>query len=85
MQAFSKTFGYAPIEYSTGRDYGKPQVLRITVESKTTDEFGMTDVTATFVDSARGISGRVQTIVFGNDPIGAAVLAAYDAGNYSLL
>ena len=85
MQAFGKTFGYAPFEYRTGRTYDAPQVLRITVESKTSDEFGITDITATFVDDSRHISGRVQTVVFGNEPIGEAVLAAYDAGNYSPL
>lgn len=73
------------LEYRTGRTYDAPQVLRITVESETTDEFGITDITATFVDDSRHISGRVQSIVFGKDRIGAAVLAAYDAGKYSPL
>lgn len=85
MQAFGKTFGYAPFEYRTGRTYDAPQVLLITVEDQTSDEFGFKDITATFVDASRHISGRVRTVVFGRDPIGEAVLAAYDAGNYSPL
>ena len=80
-----KTFGYAPFEFTTGRTYDAPQVLLITVEDKTTDEFGLVDITATFVDRSRNISGRVKTVMFPHDIIGSAVLAAYDAGNYSLL
>ena len=85
MQAFGKTFGYAPFEFTTGRTYDAPQVLRITVEDKTTDEFGIVDFTARFVDESRHISGRVKTILFPGGLIGEAVLAAYDAGNYSPL
>ena len=83
--AFGKTFGYAPFEYSTGRIYDKPQVLLIKVEQQTTDEFGLIDLVATFVDSSRHISGRVKTVLFKNDLIGEAVLQAYDAGQYSPL
>ena len=85
QQAFNKTFGYAPFEFTTGRTYDAHQVLLITVEDKTTDEFGLVDITATFVDRSRNISGRVKTVMFPHDIIGSAVLAAYDAGNYSLL
>lgn len=77
--------GYAPFEYSTGRTYDAPQVLTITVENKWSDEFGITEFTARFVDPSRHISGRVKSLVFGQEPIGAAVLAAYDAGQYSPL
>lgn len=78
-------FGYAPFAYSTGRTYDVPQVLWITVENKAQDTFGIWDVTATFKDASRGISGRVKTVVFGNNPIGEAVLAEYDAGRYVTL
>ena len=71
------------IQHATGRDYGKPQVLTITIESQTTDDFGLIDITATFVDASRHISGRVSTVMFPHESIGAAVLAAYDYGNYS--
>jgi hypothetical protein len=73
------------LEYSTGRTYDAPQVLVITVENETTDDFGITDFTATFVDASRHISGRVETVLFPGDIIGKAVLQAYDAGNYSIL
>ena len=85
QQAFNKTFGHAPIEYSTGRTYDAPQVLLITVEDKTLDEFGLIDLTATFVDASRHISGRVNTVMTPRELIGEAVLQAYDAGNYSPL
>ena len=71
------------ITYSTGRTYDAPQVLLITVESKTTDEWGISDITATFNDASRHISGRVETLLFPGGLVGEAVLAAYDAGNYS--
>jgi len=85
QQAFNKTFGYAPIEYTTGRTYDKPQVLLITVEDKTADEFGLIDLVATFVDASRHISGRIQTVMFPHETVGEAVLQAYDSGNYSPL
>jgi hypothetical protein len=85
MKAFGLTFGNAPIEYSTGRTYDKPQVLLITVEQQTFDEFGLIDLVATFVDSSRHISGRVETVMSPRETIGEAVLQAYDAGNYSPL
>ena len=72
-------------EYATGRTYDAPQVLQITVEAQSTDEFGLLDITATFVDASRHISGRVETVVFAHESIGSAVLAAYDAGRYSCI
>lgn len=72
-------------EYATGRTYAAPQVLQITVESQSADEFGLIDITATFVDASRNISGRVKTVAFPHENIGAAVLAAYDAGKYSTI
>jgi hypothetical protein len=73
------------IQYATGRTYDAPQVLHITVEKQTADEFGLIDITATFVDASRNISGRVKTVAFPHEHVGAAVLAAYDAGRYSCI
>jgi hypothetical protein len=72
------------IEYSTGRTYDSPQVLHITIEERTKDEFGIEEITATFTDASRHIKGRVTTLVF-NDGLGAAILAAYDAGRYEAI
>lgn len=72
------------LEHATGRAYNGPQVLKIEVESESTDDFGLCDIVATFRDDSRGISGRVKTVVF-SDGIGAAVLAAYDAGRYQTI
>jgi hypothetical protein len=80
-----KTFTYAPFHFTTGRTYDTPQVLWITVEDQTTDNFGIVDFTARFVDESRHISGRVETVLFPGGLIGEAVLAAYDAGQYSPL
>lgn len=70
------------IEYKTGRDYGTEQVLSITYQ--TTDD-DIADVEAEFIDSARGISGRVSVMGFNAQSylIGAAVLREYDAGRYT--
>ena len=77
---------YTPFEFRTGRVYDAPQILTITVENKTTDEFGLIDMTAKFVDSSRHISGRVDIVLMNErELIGEAVLAAYDAGCYSPL
>ena len=72
------------ISYTTGRTYDTAQVLEISIESQVEDEFGLTEIVATFKDASRHISGRVNTIVF-NDGIGAAVLSAYDAGQYQAI
>lgn len=76
--------GVNMITYQTGRTYDGEQVLQISVESESVDEYGLTEVVATFVDQSRHIKGRVNTIIF-NDGIGAAVLSAYDAGRYESL
>ena len=73
------------LEFTTGRTYDTPQVLQITVTQQTIDEWGIVEFTAQFVDESRHISGQVTTIAFSPDRIGEAVLAAYDAGNYSPL
>ncbi len=78
------------IEHPTGRTYDAPQVLRITIEEQSApDSFGFVDVVASFVDASRYISGRVETVLFETPvnpaEVGAAVLAAYDAGKYSPL
>lgn len=73
------------MQYATGRTYDTPQILHITIESQSTDEFGLIDITATFVDASRHISGRVNTVMLPHESIGAAVLAAYDYGKYSTI
>ena len=72
------------IKYATGRTYDKPQVLTITIEQDKEDEFGLRDIVATFEDTSRNISGRVEVIVF-SDGVGQAVLDAYDAGRYQVI
>lgn len=72
------------IKYSTGRTYNGPQVLQITIESRSTDEFGIDQIVATFHDESRNIKGRTEVLVFG-DGIGASILSAYDAGRYNLI
>jgi len=77
---------YTPFNYRTGRVYDEPQILTITVQDKKTDEYGLIDITATFVDKSRNISGRVSTVLSDERAlIGEAVLAEYDAGRYSPL
>ena len=72
------------INYATGRNYGMPQVLTITIESETTDDLGFTDVVASFTDVSRNISGRVA-LVTDTKGLGQAVLQAYDAGQYQTI
>jgi len=72
------------INYTTGRNYGTAQVLAITIESETTDEYGFTDVVASFSDASRNISGRVA-LVTDTKALGQAVLQAYDAGQYQTI
>ena len=73
------------IEYKTGRVYGSDQVLFITVETETENEYGMREITASFRDYARSIGGRVNAIAFPGDTVGSAVLAEYDAGRYATI
>ena len=74
------------LEYSTGRTYNTAQVLAITVEEHGTDEWGIGEVTATFKDASRNISGRVVRVpIFPRESIGEAVLSAYDRGTYQML
>lgn len=73
-----------PINFATGRTYDKPQILQITIESESIDEFGLQNVIATFTDESRHIKGRVDVVVF-NDGIGKAVLDAYDFGRYEII
>jgi hypothetical protein len=72
------------ISFPTGRTYDAPQILQITIESESTDEFGLQNVIATFNDASRHIKGRVEVIVF-NDGIGQAVLESYDQGRYEII
>lgn len=69
------------IKYATGRTYDTEQVLEIFVEGSVVDEFGLEEITASFIDASRHIKGRVNTVVF-SEGIGKAVLEAYDAGRY---
>ena len=74
------------MKFTTGRNYGIPQVLDITVEAQgAPDEFGLVNITASFTDASRNISGRVSTLILSPDDMGPAVLSAYDAGKYSLI
>ena len=75
------TKGEDMIHYKTGRIYDSEQILEIKIESESIDEYGLTDIVATFRDASRYIAGRVRTVVF-NDGIGQAVLDSYDSGRY---
>ena len=73
--------------YATGRDYGEPQVLSITIPAipASIDDFDFVPVR--FVDAARSIIGTVQLCAnVARDPytgvIGPMVLREYDAGRY---
>lgn len=72
------------IEYTTGRDYDTPQVLKIEVLHSDTDDFGFITGKALFVDHSRYIAATVDFVAFGKKDadIGEAVLAAYDSGDY---
>jgi hypothetical protein len=73
------------IKFKTGRTYDFEQVLEITLEREAQDDLGLQEITATFVDASRGISGRVQVTVFLDESVGDAVLHAYDAGRYDII
>ena len=66
------------ITYSTGRDYGRPQILAIKIQNRDADGW----ITAEFEDASRGIRGRVEVLAVNIDRLGPEVLAAYDAGFY---
>ena len=71
------------IRYSTGRNYGAPQVLEIAAPASVEDDFSFVPVQ--FTDAARGICGSVMVLGFYLSDIGPAVLAEYDAGRYTLI
>ena len=73
------------IKYATGRTYDTAQVLEITEESRQDDGDGLATVVATFVDGSRGLSGRVEVLLFSGDNLGKEVLRVYDSGNYQQL
>ena len=73
------------IKFSTGRVYDEPQILDITVENESVDDLGIIEFTATFVDTSRHISGKVDAIALKESDIGKAVLLAYDAGQYQIV
>lgn len=80
----------ATIDYPTGRDYDRPQVLRITAPAMPEDL--LESVPVSFADPVRGISGTVQVMALvcmyagrlNPSELGAAVLREYDAGRYTL-
>ena len=77
-------------QYPTGRDYGTPQVLTITIDRAPADP--LDELTVRFADSARHIEGTVRVLAVACmyagrlDPseTGAAILREYDAGRYTL-
>jgi hypothetical protein len=71
--------------YTTGRNYGTPQVLEITAPDNLTNDLQLVEVH--FSDDARGISGTVEILDIQAKPerIGREVLAEYDAGNYKIV
>ena len=70
------------IQFKTGRMYDAEQVLEITIEQDKEDEFGIREITATFVDASRHIEGRVHAVGSSIAGIGPIVLEAYDDGRY---
>ena len=72
--------------YDTGRDYGRPQVLDIEVPGLAgADDWDVVPVF--FRDDVRGIAGTVLLFriqIAGDERVGEAVLAEYDAGRYTL-
>ena len=71
--------------FTTGRDYGAPQVLEITSPDNLTSDLQLIEVH--FNDAVRGISGTVEILDVQATPnrIGREVLAEYDAGNYKIV
>lgn len=66
------------IEFSTGRNYGQPQVITAKVIARSSDEFG--DVlTVAFEDRVRGIRGTISNLLYLTKE---QVMAAYDSGRY---
>lgn len=73
------------MRYETGRNYGTPQVIDITVPTIPADADLCDTFRVTFADQARNISGTVHLMTFECSPlsIGPAVLREYDAGRYT--
>lgn len=74
-----------PIEYVTGRDYGRPQVLKITNPAHVARRTDSPFVAVYFDDPVRGIAGAVTILDTDCNPrdIGPAVLRQYDTGRYT--
>ena len=73
------------LSYTTGRDYGAPQVLEIHAHRPAgADDFEL--IPADFVDAVRGIAGYVNVFAIECTPgcLGDAVLREYDYGRYTL-
>jgi len=75
------------MKYETGRTYGAPQVLDITVPTIPADADLCDTFRVTFTDQARHLSGTVHLMTFECVPfsVGPAVLREYDAGRYQLI
>lgn len=76
------------LAYPTGRDYGAPQILEITLTMPDRSGDPFTDVRVTFNDAVRGIAGEVGLFLAqltSSREIGEAVLREYDAGRYTLI
>lgn len=73
-----------PFKFSTGRDYGIPQVIEVTaVEHNPDDE--QYDALYSFTDASRGISGTVLLLGFEQSSkrdIQEGIMREYDAGRY---
>jgi hypothetical protein len=74
-----------PIEYVTGRDYGRPQVLKITNPANAASHPDSPFVSVYFDDAVRGIAGAVTILATDCNArdIGPAVLRQYDTGRYT--
>lgn len=73
--------------FATGRNYNGQQVLTIVAPDLDENADLYADVIVAFIDASRGIRGTVTlfgAITLDACDLGAAVLAAYDAGAYSL-
>ena len=67
--------------FPTGRNYGMDQILEIEMPA----ELGTLFTLVKFTDTARGIKGETEILLFGGESqyqIGLLVLAEYDAGRY---
>lgn len=71
-------------QFSTGRDYGQPQVINVRVLSGSFDDLTLFNFVAVFEDVARGISGKVSTFSYTDSQMDVerAIMMEYDACRY---